>query len=258
MLQSNSIIAPPGGWGLQKPPCGIGIDRSHSLTRELVALWPLNEGSGTIVNDVAGGRTGRNTNPFVTWQPGNAGVGLRGVSGSSSGCIAFLPLWTSGTTFSLAVLAKAESSAGVYQALVEDNTANGFGLYLYAGKMRWYESSGNYDSQSAVAGVNKWCLYGFSAQNGAGVFWFNGKSWGTATVVSHTYTRLLSDPYSETLFGSSSFVGIWSRALRADEWQNLSDRPFDMFATGLPLGVSPPGRSLVDGSLASGPQLIGK
>ena len=36
MLPAHSLIGPPGGWGLQKPPCGVPIDRSHPLAQGLV------------------------------------------------------------------------------------------------------------------------------------------------------------------------------------------------------------------------------
>ena len=45
-------IAPPGGWGAQKPMCGVQIDRARPLSRWLARL-PFNEGSGSRVNDAA-------------------------------------------------------------------------------------------------------------------------------------------------------------------------------------------------------------
>jgi hypothetical protein len=51
---SLNLIAPPGGWGLQKPPPGVGIDRTHPLGKSLWAYWAFNSGAGKTLADAGG------------------------------------------------------------------------------------------------------------------------------------------------------------------------------------------------------------
>jgi hypothetical protein len=63
---SSCSIAPPFGWGSQKPPAGVGIDRSHPLARELRFFTAFNEAAGSRVNDLASGNPGSVENAATT------------------------------------------------------------------------------------------------------------------------------------------------------------------------------------------------
>ena len=54
-MLNSLLIAPPGGWGLQKPPLGVPIDRSHPLSRGLAAGYIFNDASGAGATDFTGG-----------------------------------------------------------------------------------------------------------------------------------------------------------------------------------------------------------
>src|SRR5690242_1800589 len=49
------IVATRRSWGRRKPPVGTPLARAHPLARGLVGCWPLNEGTGTLARDAAGG-----------------------------------------------------------------------------------------------------------------------------------------------------------------------------------------------------------
>ena len=68
-----------------KPPPGTQIDWTHPLTRGLVGCWPMNEGCGTIVHNMAPSRK-VNHGAIVngaTWVPSRGGGGISTVTGSS-------------------------------------------------------------------------------------------------------------------------------------------------------------------------------
>jgi hypothetical protein len=55
---AENPIAPPGGWGQQKPPLGVPINWNHPLANGLWNRWVMNEGTGTQLCDAAGRSNG--------------------------------------------------------------------------------------------------------------------------------------------------------------------------------------------------------
>jgi hypothetical protein len=61
-----SAISPPLGWGLQKPPLGVPIDRGHPLAAGLKWFVACNENAGTLANDRASFKRGVIANAATT------------------------------------------------------------------------------------------------------------------------------------------------------------------------------------------------
>ena len=74
-------IGPMKGWGLQKPPLGVSIDRGHPLARGLVCCLPLNEGAGLKATDAAGKREFDAIYTHL-WTPTPYGMAFQGDTGS--------------------------------------------------------------------------------------------------------------------------------------------------------------------------------
>ena len=56
-MNGHCPLSPPGGWGLQKPPCGVSLNAGHPLSQGLLACYLLNEGAGRKVSNVVDDRT---------------------------------------------------------------------------------------------------------------------------------------------------------------------------------------------------------
>jgi len=68
-MRGVCLIAPLLGWGRQKPPPGVLLDRGHPLAKGLRFFVPFNEATGSAVNDAVGGKTGKIINStWPDWQ----------------------------------------------------------------------------------------------------------------------------------------------------------------------------------------------
>ena len=65
-----------------KPPLGSRINREHPLANGLVACWLMNEGGGTVINDLTNNRITGTTN--AVWRPGKLGCALDCVAANSN------------------------------------------------------------------------------------------------------------------------------------------------------------------------------
>jgi hypothetical protein len=69
-------LSPPGGWGSQKPPPGVGIDRTHPLASHLRAAWNFAEGSGSTTQELLDPRHNATFANGTCWKPSARGVGV--------------------------------------------------------------------------------------------------------------------------------------------------------------------------------------
>jgi len=157
---SFGLLSPPGGWGLQKPPLGVGIDREHRLGQGLVGCWPFNEGAGRSVMDQAGRGHGVVTTGDTAWTPtdrgttmkfttaGAAYVVCKDANGSHNDSAVFCDL-----SYSISVLFYPTNPAGSSQDIVSRVTKTGgafAGWYMYLNGGRLYFIIASGSSEKAV------------------------------------------------------------------------------------------------------------
>jgi hypothetical protein len=268
-------IAPVGGWGLQKPPLGVPIDRSHPLVRDLVFLLPANEGSGSSVSDVASGGSASLVNG-PTWFGSERGIGV--LLNGTSQYINVPDSTRLGLTgsFTIAIVAKITGvGSGSFNDLMRHAAAYAKGYHLrwkhidsilHLRVERYSNSFVVYDTQNNSAYLNAWHVFLGRYNQGTGVadLWVDatkrnqttGLSGGLDT--SSTPLFLMGNTLDSTYIpGTFGLSAIWARAISDVEVIQFVTNPYCMFESAMPWGVGPAARPLIDSSLASNTFLMG-
>ncbi|MEN6458591.1 MAG: LamG-like jellyroll fold domain-containing protein [Thermoguttaceae bacterium] len=279
MLQPSSIIGPPGGWGRQKPPCGVGLDPGHPLTRGLVAFWTLNEGAGRVVRSsrgVFGALTGN-----AKWANTSRGV-VADFDGPTPGTSAlatgvYCSLGTAERPdFSMFALIYPRSLA-YYGSIMSDqvNVADSSirTMFYFSAAKGLRVDVGNGTSYTVCVAddilvTNSWQAVGFTRRNGVGQFYLNGLPVGTPTACT-TLAPAAVVPWSLGRMCDSGFTtgyanmqlaaaGIWNVGLSSESMRLLYALPYCMHE-GSATPMRPEGivRPLIDGSLIPDSQLMG-
>jgi len=272
-------IAPIGGWGSQKPPLGVMIDRGHPLASGLVAFWCIN-GAGGILEDAAeilpsAAITG------ATRQSSDKGQVLR-FTGNNAEC-AEIPMRGAdpfGGKY-LSVFAwlrfSGSSSNNSYPRIVDRVSGGQFAAYINDIDYPTYKlgmafrGAGGYFDQSALASAGSvgtmWHSYGWTYDGVTARAFFDGglagsssAPYGALYVIGSDIRigqRVDSPGNNRGYKGDIACLGVWTRPLLASEFGQLHAQPYCMFAAGMPFAAQQASRPLIDGSLASDSPLLG-
>jgi hypothetical protein len=268
-MDGVSCVSPPGGWGAQKPPLGVPIDRSHPLAASLIGFWPFNEGSGGVVRDLASDIAG-------TVQGGTLSSGDLNCN---AGVYATLPPTPLLQPAQLSVAARVSLSSGsitqigkwIFSGPHDDINAFGYDLYLYSmppsqPRVRFniYESGATSPKYAQTVILSRGMHDVVGTFDGATVrIYLDGllqSTTGSASGIAYTGSPAKApqigklDTYS--WFGAIQYAAIWSRALNSNEVRLLATQPYCMFAADSPYAADDMARPRIDAALASDTPLL--
>jgi hypothetical protein len=210
-----------------KPPLGAaGVDWSHPLARDLVALWLFNEGGGEIVTDLCARHHGKITLPtVVTWKPSLYGPAVDSVLTGSS---------TTGITVAPAVVFAASSSftyRGRFFFRASDTLGallcqtNSIGVYVSSGKFRFIDVP----AANTTLVANTWYEYAVTRSGSSVAYFKDGQADGTQSGNSAwSPDSMCNNIGSNSFDGLLAYQQLWRRQLSADEVAWLYAEPFAM------------------------------
>lgn len=233
-----------------KPPKGVMLNRGHPISRGLVGFWLMNEGAGTLLNDLSGSGLHATIITEPTWASGVYGPS---VVGSESSYAVVIPGNAGYATpvvaypITIACIARATTSSGQSSTFISlsDYSANDQSLGLgftnsegYGWRIYVYSTIFN----ACLSGVvdSGWHLIvGVFHSDTLRQIYVDGILKGTDTE-SDTFpsnTDCLtfgvlgrSNAYSSGLFeGDMALAAIWASALTASEIASLYRDPYQMF-----------------------------
>jgi hypothetical protein len=205
------------------------------LWRGLAGAWAPSLGvTGKTIFDWSGnGRTAVNSSPYLTWKATDRGTALSS-SGDNDSIPLAIPAWTTGTTFSIVLLAKLTTISSAYQTIASND--DGLGFFIQNADLCWSDADAETVSSPAnLVAVGKWNLFGLSAVDGAGTFWLNGNPRGTAAVHSLSLNSIIRDVNGSPIVGFVAFAGFWNRPLTATEWRQVHVEPLSLFVPSRPM-----------------------
>lgn len=271
---SSFDIAPTGGWGSQKPPLGVELDRGHPLSRGLVSCLALNEGNGLLATDAVRG-VRFDAYGTTSWTPSPSGQAFVGASG------ALTSMWTppaypNGLTVSL-LWKRVSNTEHTYFGYKRYSGTSGFTfLARKTGYDYWTARVGDGSNQDGVdfGGIpitdGVWQRVTFALDcSGANVvvngyengrFVQSGTATGATTVGAGDYPLRLG---IDALYNGYLMDGVladwfmWDRKLSASEVARHHAEPHGMFTAETPLAGVSRSRQLIDGSPASDAPLLG-
>jgi hypothetical protein len=245
--------------GINKPPLGIKLNRTHRLSKGLVGCWLFNEGGGNKAYDLSGyGNHGTLENmafPSTAasgWNPGKTGVGLN-FDGTSS----YVPCGNDpslGITDAITIEAwvKVGGDSGYRGIISKDSGVAGGRQWILLvhndNTLNFY----NFDAQSDYLNVkgtqelndNKWhhVVVVWDGVNDAGhiILYIDGQSDALTIDVEHgTFDGGYNGAYLTNIGiyggvanffnGSQNGIMIYNRALSAFEIRELYRDPYAMF-----------------------------
>jgi hypothetical protein len=278
----QGLVAPPGGWSVQKPPCGVPLNRAHPLAQGLCAVWPESEGSGMTLNDPAGGRALALSGTVWTATPFGTALSFNGsafgVVGNTS-----VAAWEWNQPFSAALSlrpADVSSFTSYLGRMKGDATDRGWEISTgpggYRNCLQFYlrnditrkcavrTTAASLSTTSWTTAVCTWLGTGLA---GGLNIWINGMQTALTVLSDGLASSTVVDPSAYFTIGgkngAGSFAGLlgpvflWNRCLSPAEISRWFAQPYCMFEAGEPLAAQTPARPLIDGSLASGTSLIG-
>jgi len=222
-----------------KPPPGTQIDRGHPLSRGLLSCYAFNEGAGSRVNDVAGGRFGTLTG--TAWGKSRSGACLQldGVDDYVS-LGEFAGLGARNRTFAINVFTPSLVTGGhrmlSFQQddvstsprtfeidLRSGSSSAGFGaspfngfVFFTAASTGWQQYVATITGQTVTLYIN-------------GVLIGSATNTGTAPNNCIGYIGRFNATTGLYCGGSVDNLSIWNRALSAREVAQFSAEPFQMF-----------------------------
>ena len=213
---------------LLKPTRGTLLNTSHPLARGLVSCWPLNEGSGLKINDLAGFRAGNVTGP-ITWDGGiNFTRGTANVANLGD-------TFTLGPNSTVVFRVKIDSMAYNYQNVMGIDGTSTNRISFRAGIHKWtlVDNGGNWinlPNSGLVAGKiftvaivcdgTNWLCY----ENG---LYVGTNTYNTVLKISDFGNNESGD--ANSLGGTFYALQIYNRALSSFEIAQLHREPFCMF-----------------------------
>jgi len=258
-------LSSPGGWGAQKPPLGVRIDRGHPLAQGMQGRWLLNEASGQTLFDCSGqdrhGSTSGQSGGFIDRTVGGGGLGLLSTGDFTK--IATLPTMNydlpgrEGATVSAVVSRGSPVYSRGYIFFLARELATYFRFVIgvtsshrvlvYARSATESASTVYAESSATLSAERVYCLAAVAdLPNNKIRIYIDGRL-DSETNVSFAQTTFADwIPYSANLAGAKSaasaqFVGtiydaaIWNRALTGDEIRQLHTEPYGMFEADWPL-----------------------
>ena len=262
MLKSL-LIAPPGGWGLQKPPLGVCLARSHPLSRGLAAGYIFNDASGAGATDFTGGSPAKIANG--SWAATASGTALSFNGGNTNVAIG-RPLISG--DFSLVVALQVTDATAQRTIFAQWASGQSNRLALSAVSI-----GSNYYVQAVIGGIGRGSsvelttgkLQQIAAVRCGSVirYWTNGIDDGFdgsfASPIYQTPCQIgtYDGSTGQPFWGYISRAYVYTRALSAAEVAQLHADPYCLFEAQWPVSIGAPARPLVDRSLASDTSLLG-
>jgi hypothetical protein len=270
MMLGNCPIAPPGGWGSQRPPLGVGIEWGHPLACGLRAAWfPILGATGGCIQDVTGCYSPSSN--LASWAMTGIGPALHWVSGDGKAItLPVLPFGQTGTliaTFRFTnfstngmVLNQNNDAANILQLASYYQPGNTFYFGWYAGNSE-YRVTGTPAYFGIAAGVFCTVAMSWNVATKTTRVYVNGVQKGSRTnalvIYSPTSGPTLSINTSFSLSGDVARLLWYDRELSSVDIQELYASPYCMFESGAPMAGPSGRRPLIEGSLASATQLTG-
>lgn len=220
-----------------KPPLGAQLQFGHPLSQGLVGCWLMNEGSGSIVNDLSeNGQTGTMTGAI--WAAGKFGPCIS-FDGTDDGISC--PSFVSSTAISVSLWIYPTANAISYW-VAKYNLAATTGwilLQLTSGEVRWYTRGSGTDTYLSVASLyalNAWNHVVATYDGATRALYLNGRLKGSETnteglqnSTAYPVRMGLRDDSAADFTGLIDSVQIYNRALTATEVMQLYVEPFCMF-----------------------------
>lgn len=218
-------------------PKGAELDRDHPLARGLVGLWTFSEGGGAAVYDKVAGYAGSVTSPAWTAGPIGAALSFDGSStavnaGNVCGGL------TTGLTIAVWFYWNAQQNT---QAVLVDKGAGSqeYRLKFTGGNTLALDVPGTYPNNetatSSAISAGSWHFAVATDGGGVGAVYVDGQQAGVNNSFvapgAATSVPLFFGNYSggSAYFnGKIAYVGIWNRALSAQEVTALTAEPFAM------------------------------
>ena len=228
---------------LLKPTRGLRLNKSHTLTRGLVSLWLMNEGSGNKVFDLSGNGNIGTLKVNTHFVPGKYGSALD-FDGISGDYVDFAEKFkfNSNDEFTVSISFNSAQETGVVQAIIGKRRAiaGSWALwYIGSGGLLYFELNGDtvLREQISVAGVsaNAWHYVSITYKNTVMKIYVDGvlKDEGAYTDSGNFDNNLFAIGKSPS--STSYFLGlvdhgmIYNRALSASEIALLYREPFCVF-----------------------------
>ena len=230
-----------------KPPKGAMLNRGSNYARGLVGCWLMNEGGGTIVNDLSGnGNTGSliADTHFVGGKFGPA-LDFDG-TGDYVTVLDSPELRFDSASQDFSIFAWVKGGGAAVDVIVDKRDANNDGWRLtFASGAVWLSVDGA-DCKTSSSTINDgtWHFVGGSiVRSGNGQMYLDGIANGAAENVSGqgamqttsqvTFGTTSYSVTTDVLTGQIDHVMIYNRALSASEILNLYRSPFCMFEVDL-------------------------
>lgn len=219
-------------------PKGAELDRDHPLARGLVGLWTFSEAGGAAVYDKVAGYVGSVTSPAWTGGPIGAALSFDGSSTAVNAGNVCAGL-TTGLTIAVWFYWNAQQNT---QAVLVDKGAGSqeYRLKFTGGNTLALDVPGTYPNNetatSSAISAGTW-HFAVATNNagGVGVIYVDGQQArvnnsfvapGAATSVPLFFGNYSGG--SAYFNGKIAYVGIWNRALSAQEVTALTAEPFTM------------------------------
>ena len=220
--------------GTQRPPLGAILEVGHpfvrTATRNHVNCWLFNEGAGTKVNDICGGKHGSfnatSAATFPKWGGTPHGTGVDfGWTSSSNIPRLEIPNTSIGTAFTVAFAFFWNGGSTSLQCLFAINNGVGFYLKGASGAIQYF----NGGTSTLVCKSKAWnhVVYTQSA-SGTGVWQINGVISDTGVTGGGTFiaNRIGGDTTSEVLQGVMESVMVWDNVFTQQEMKQLYQAPY--------------------------------
>ena len=275
MMLNWSSLSPPEGWGSQKPPLGALIDRGHPLSPGLRFLALLNEGAGGRVNDSASQQVGALQNAATTncWGARPGWLTLDGVDDRVDFASVIDPVFKP-MTVAISFIMNAQSANHAYLWAAADATETSCPVILYItdGGLLSLQYSGPAGTTrtltAALIAGTRYTAVGTHTGSYLGTdmhLYLNGvepaatTTNGSGTVAAPGRWSLGGRTFDNlrNFNGAIAWAAWWNRVLAPNHVRQLLAEPYGMFEAGMPFAAGACGRPLLDGSLASGPSLLG-
>lgn len=218
-----------------KPPLGSQLFTGHPLSLGLVGLWLMNEGVGTIIQDLSGNRyngiaTGA-TNE-ISWVGGPEGPAIDFVGNTQAGFVFSQINFVNTIPWTLVIKIRVDDNfeaipLGVYGG------ANDY-IWFYGGNFIRFRANGSNDDFSSVSSFTSWATYAFVCTGDSNLsLYVDGIFKETIGPISDFDITCIGNGYNNdgyTLDGQISYVYAWNgRALSGSEIAQLYAEPFCMF-----------------------------
>jgi hypothetical protein len=222
----NLIVQPTRRLIKPRPGSESQLDRSHPLTQGLVGAWLMNEGAGSVVQDVSGNQN-HGIGTGIDWSADLYGPATLFTT-SSTDKITLSKSITSSQNGSTIVFLGRLNSVGP-KMLVGKAGATNNQIYAYdATRIRLYAAGTTSDWTADKSFNTRLRLYVFVGSGAGWTLYLDGKSQGYVSNDNALTWDLIGYGSNNTAYtwnGTITYVSAYSRALSASEIASLYAGP---------------------------------